>query len=101
MDGYELARRITGLGITCRLIAVTGYGTEGDRARSLTAGFAAHLTEPVTMAMMLAAITAGDPASDLASARPRTITDDECDSAADTVGAFGTAPMPSVVSDPS
>jgi CheY-like chemotaxis protein len=62
MDGYELARRITDLGIGCRLIAITGYGTERDRARSQEAGFAAHLTKPVTMGAILAAIAVGDQA---------------------------------------
>jgi two-component system, sensor histidine kinase len=29
------------------LIALTGYGQPQDRARALTAGFAAHLTKPI------------------------------------------------------
>jgi PAS domain S-box-containing protein len=51
MDGYELAERmrasplLTGL----RLIAVTGYGQESDRARALDAGFHAHLPKPVAI----------------------------------------------------
>jgi CheY-like chemotaxis protein len=61
MDGYELARRIAQLVIGCRLIAVTGYGNAGDRANSQAAGFAAHLTKPVTTADLLAAIAADDP----------------------------------------
>jgi len=52
MDGYELAERLQALrelehGI--RLIAVTGYGQEGDRRRSQAAGFHAHLVKPVNL----------------------------------------------------
>jgi len=64
MDGYELARKLAQSGIGCRLIAVTGYGNERDRARSFAAGFAAHLTKPVTTAAILAAI-ADEPADEL------------------------------------
>ena len=49
MDGYEIARQIRAhpaLRAT-RLIAVTGYGQNADRARSLEAGFDHHLTKPV------------------------------------------------------
>jgi CheY-like chemotaxis protein/anti-sigma regulatory factor (Ser/Thr protein kinase) len=49
MDGYEVARRFRddpALRGT-RLVAVTGYGQEHDRQRSLEAGFAAHLVKPV------------------------------------------------------
>ena len=51
MDGYELAERMRASpqlsGV--RLIAVTGYGQESDRARSLDAGFHAHLAKPVAI----------------------------------------------------
>jgi CheY-like chemotaxis protein/anti-sigma regulatory factor (Ser/Thr protein kinase) len=49
MDGYELATRIHQVPGLERLplIAVTGYGQGEDRARSESAGFAAHLTKPV------------------------------------------------------
>jgi CheY-like chemotaxis protein len=60
LDGYELARRITQSGVACRLIAVTGYGSERDRMRALEAGFAAHLLKPVTLAAMLVAIADGE-----------------------------------------
>ncbi len=55
MDGYELARRLAGedgLG-QVRLVAVTGYGAESDRARSLEAGFSHHLVKPVEMDELL------------------------------------------------
>ncbi len=48
MDGYELARR---LHATLRrqpvLIALTGFGQQGDRARARDAGFHEHLVKPV------------------------------------------------------
>jgi signal transduction histidine kinase len=48
MDGYELARQMRTRGLTdCAFVALTGYGQEEDRARSLAAGFAAHLVKPV------------------------------------------------------
>jgi PAS domain S-box-containing protein len=48
MDGYELALRIRDrLGPEApRLIAVTGYGQDHDRARSREAGFDDHLVKP-------------------------------------------------------
>jgi PAS domain S-box-containing protein len=49
MTGYELARAVRRdpalAGI--RLVALTGYGREEDRARVLDAGFDLHLTKPV------------------------------------------------------
>jgi signal transduction histidine kinase len=51
MDGYEVARQLSDhprlKGI--RLIAVTGYGQEQDRARSRNAGFVGHLVKPVEL----------------------------------------------------
>ena len=50
MDGYELAselRRRPGFDHT-RLVALSGYGQQADQARSLAAGFAAHLVKPIT-----------------------------------------------------
>ncbi|WP_192804902.1 PAS domain-containing hybrid sensor histidine kinase/response regulator [Noviherbaspirillum aerium] len=50
MNGYEVAiriRKMTGLeGIT--LVAVTGWGTDEDRARSTAAGFNKHFTKPLS-----------------------------------------------------
>jgi PAS domain S-box-containing protein len=49
MDGYEIAQRLraqTGFEETI-LIALTGYGQEGDRCRSKDAGFDHHVTKPV------------------------------------------------------
>jgi PAS domain S-box-containing protein len=51
LDGYETARRIReqpwGKGIL--LIAVTGYGQDEDRRRSLEAGFNCHMIKPVNL----------------------------------------------------
>ncbi len=51
MDGYELARRLRELlGPSVKLVALTGYGQDHDRARSLDAGFDEHLVKPVELA---------------------------------------------------
>ena len=51
IDGYEVARRMRSDPATSsvRLIALTGYGQESDRAMALDAGFDAHLVKPVDM----------------------------------------------------
>ena len=51
MDGYELARKLREqLGPEkLRLIAVTGYGQDSDRARAREAGFDHHLIKPVAL----------------------------------------------------
>lgn len=51
MDGYETARavrKIAGLEAVL-LIALTGWGTQMDRARSAKAGFDHHLTKPAAL----------------------------------------------------
>nr|WP_229510911.1 MULTISPECIES: ATP-binding protein [unclassified Massilia] len=50
LDGYELAARLRALlgADACRLIALTGYGQDGDKARSEAAGFEQHLVKPIT-----------------------------------------------------
>jgi CheY-like chemotaxis protein len=50
LDGYSLATRLRRLRehrAPLRLIAVTGYGQASDRARSVLAGFDAHIVKPV------------------------------------------------------
>jgi PAS domain S-box-containing protein len=48
MDGYELASRMRErLGSSCRLVALTGYGQERDRAASRAAGFDEHIVKPI------------------------------------------------------
>ena len=49
LDGYEVARRIrSALGPAIRLVAITGYGRDQDRAEALGAGFDMHLLKPVS-----------------------------------------------------
>jgi signal transduction histidine kinase len=60
MDGYELAQRIRALEgqSSIRLIALTGYGQDADRLRSLKSGFDAHLVKPVDAATLGSALRA-------------------------------------------
>ena len=62
MDGYAVAAalRQNGLGAAA-LVAVTGYGRDGDISRSRQAGFDHHLVKPVDLAA-LQRITAAAPA---------------------------------------
>lgn len=55
MDGYELAKRLLDAMLTPRprLVAVTGYGQAQDKARSLAAGFDAHLVKPLALETLL------------------------------------------------
>ena len=49
IDGYELAQRIraTHWGRDVVLVAITGWGEEDRKARSLAVGFSHHLTKPI------------------------------------------------------
>jgi PAS domain S-box-containing protein len=49
MSGHDLARRLAALPVTpgAVLVAVTGYGSAGDRTASASAGFHHHMTKPV------------------------------------------------------
>jgi PAS domain S-box-containing protein len=49
LDGYQVAQQLRRHPLTAaaRLIAITGYGQEGDRRRSQEAGFEQHLTKPI------------------------------------------------------
>lgn len=49
MDGYETAKRIRDRigSLMVKLIALTGYGQDEDRVRSLEAGFEHHLVKPI------------------------------------------------------
>jgi signal transduction histidine kinase/CheY-like chemotaxis protein len=56
MDGYELAARLRsepGLQ-NLFLVAITGWGQEEDRRRTLSAGFDAHLTKPASREAIMA-----------------------------------------------
>lgn len=58
MDGYELAARLHALPAlaSCRLIALTGYGQEHDRARSQSGGFERHLVKPVDLDQLMSLV---------------------------------------------
>ncbi len=55
MDGFELAGQVRALlgNPQPRLIAMTGYGQETDRDRSVAAGFDLHLVKPVDLDVLL------------------------------------------------
>jgi signal transduction histidine kinase/PAS domain-containing protein/ActR/RegA family two-component response regulator len=52
MNGYEVAAALRQMKETehAAIVAVTGWGTENDRARSREAGFDRHLTKPASLA---------------------------------------------------
>ena len=58
LSGYEIAQRIRGLpgGESILLIALTGYGQEEDRRKSIAAGFDLHLVKPVSLETLEAAL---------------------------------------------
>ncbi|RYY91587.1 MAG: response regulator, partial [Comamonadaceae bacterium] len=60
MDGMEVARRLRAAPATADivLIALTGWGSEGDRERALAAGFDALLSKPADLAELHAAMEA-------------------------------------------
>ena len=67
-NGYEVARRIRahGCGKEVYLVALTGWGQEGDKRRAEEAGFDAHLVKPIppeTLDRLLATIAGFSAAS--------------------------------------
>ena len=58
MDGHEVAARVRREhgAAAPRMIAVTGYGQECDRRRSRESGFEQHLTKPVDLEGLMAAV---------------------------------------------
>ncbi len=53
LDGYSIARRLREAGPPgVLLVAITGYGQDGDRQRSREAGFDVHLTKPIDPLML-------------------------------------------------
>jgi PAS domain S-box-containing protein len=58
LDGYEVARQVRQqpLDRAVKLIAVTGWGQEEDRARASEAGFDHHFTKPIDPVRLLALI---------------------------------------------
>lgn len=66
MDGHEVARRIRAhpAGAGVRVIALTGWGAEGERLRSRESGFDDHWVKPVAPEKLMALVRGGaaDPA---------------------------------------
>jgi CheY-like chemotaxis protein len=60
MDGYAVARKVRELpgGDAIKIFALTGYGQEEDRRRSLAAGFDGHLVKPVIPSDLFALVDA-------------------------------------------
>lgn len=56
MDGYKLAKLLRAQPTlsACRFIAVTGHTSPSAVARSIAAGFEAHVSKPVTADVLLA-----------------------------------------------
>jgi CheY-like chemotaxis protein len=61
MDGYKLTKLLRAQPElhSCRFIAVTGHTSPSAVARSIAAGFEAHLSKPVTADELLAVIAQG------------------------------------------
>ena len=61
LSGYEVARRLREHpeGHALRIYALTGYGQDEDRRRSLEAGFDGHIVKPVVPAELLALVDGG------------------------------------------
>jgi DNA-binding response OmpR family regulator len=64
-DGRDLARDLRALPSwkDVRLVALSGFGAERDRASSLEAGFSCHLVKPVELRVILGLLRdeVGDP----------------------------------------
>jgi PAS domain S-box-containing protein len=62
LDGYAIARRLREVGPPgVLLVAVTGYGQDGDRRRSRAAGFDVHLTKPIDPHLLHALLAKAGP----------------------------------------
>ncbi|MEJ0053250.1 MAG: response regulator [bacterium] len=55
IEGYEVAKRLreSAAGKPFLLIALTGYGQEGDKEKAEAAGFDHHLTKPIGLSELL------------------------------------------------
>lgn len=62
LNGYDLAIQLrSALGSqSCRLIALTGYGLEADKAKSRAAGFEQHLLKPINPEQIISLINSAD-----------------------------------------
>jgi CheY-like chemotaxis protein len=64
MSGYEVAKQLRSRpeGQGLRIYAMTGYGQEDDRKRSMESGFNGHLVKPVMPAELFRLIDDAQPA---------------------------------------
>jgi CheY-like chemotaxis protein len=55
LNGHDVARRLRAQPDTSpmRIVALSGWGSDADRARSADAGFDCHLTKPVELQALL------------------------------------------------
>jgi CheY-like chemotaxis protein len=63
LDGYGVVQTLRRLPemVGVRMIAVTAYGQDSDRRRSLEAGFDLHLTKPVDPNLLQEVLQEGEP----------------------------------------
>ena len=55
LSGFEVAEHLradSANAVSLKIIALTGYGSDSDRARSKTAGFDYHLVKPVDFELL-------------------------------------------------
>jgi signal transduction histidine kinase len=57
MDGYALLAQLTKRGIASPVIALTAFALANDVARSVAAGFAAHVAKPIDRSSFLAVLS--------------------------------------------
>ena len=70
VDGFEVCRRLRASVTQSRprIVAMTGWGREQDRARTFAAGFDAHLVKPVDLAAVAVVLEESDASRDTVSA---------------------------------
>lgn len=64
MSGYAVSTELRARGVTAYIAAVTGWGRDDDRARSLAAGMDEHLVKPAAFAKIQAVLDAAQKARD-------------------------------------
>jgi CheY-like chemotaxis protein/HPt (histidine-containing phosphotransfer) domain-containing protein len=83
-DGLEATRRIRAAGATTPILALTATALHGDRERCLEAGMDGHLSKPITLPELRAALEpylspGPEPATDAEPALPQQAPDDPLD----------------------
>ena len=70
MDGYEATRRLHALDPAIPVLALTAHALESERQRTLAAGMVAHITKPIDMQALYAALLSSRLAVKASLARP-------------------------------